>query len=158
MQARVGPGETEALSIVTVPGALVHTAILTHAGYPSTAVLYRADSHGHFHGEKVTGNRMALPTRGSGRRIAYTYGFHARPYRGRGCALLTFTVPSHGSLGSAQMVVAVQPPHGRAALVNGQHGAPFSVVFDPHDKPGSLHPMSPAQLAVIARKACLGQI
>jgi len=155
---QIGPGETQALSVVTAPGSLVRAAIITAAGYPQTAVLYLADGRGHFQGHPVKGKGVALATRPPGRRIAYLYRFMVRPYQKRGCALLTFTIPTHAALGAATMPVAVQRPYGRVLHLGGQLGAHFTVAVDPHDAPGSLHPTSPTQLAVIARKACLGQI
>ncbi len=158
MHDQIGPGETQALSVVTAPGSLVRAAIITQSGYPRSAVLYLADGHGHFQGHPVTGKGVALATRSPGHCIAYLYRFMVRPYQKRACALLTFTIPTQGALGVATMPVAVQRPNGRVLHLGGQLGAHFTVAIDPHDAPGSLHPTSAAQLAVIARKACLGQI
>jgi hypothetical protein len=153
VHARIGPGETEALSVVGTANAPATVDIVTSAGYPRTAVVYRPDSHGHFLGAKKIGTRVI-----QGSRIAYRYNFHLQLYKGRGCALLTFTVPPHGAVGPVTVPVKVVSPNGRVTHPGGAVGALFTVALDPHDKPGSLHPTKPAQLAVIAREACLGRI
>ena len=154
VRPRVAPGQTQALSIVASSGSLAQVAINSKAGYPMTAVLYTADTQGHFDAHPLTGKRGVPPGSTSGKATAYLYRFTARPYHGNGCALLTFAIPRGAPAGTVAMPLDLRAPNGRVTTLDGEQAAHFTVT---HSNSGARITSSSA-LAEIAKKACLGQI